>query len=402
MRLPPSPECHLPMTDLRASLRRSCIFSLVAASAVLLAACGKGDAKAPAAPPALPVATINVATTKVPVSLESVGQAEGSREVEIRARVSGILEKRAYDEGATVNAGTVMFQIDPVPFQLAVQDAKATLAQEHARSELADSDAKRLKPLAEEKAISQRDYDTAVATAKTSTAAIASAEAKLKEAELNLSYSSITAPISGVTGRAERSEGSLVTAGTDSALLTRLTQVNPIWVRFSLAEQDFNRIRGAERNSKVQLVANDNTVAADNGKLNFSSSTVDPRLGTVQLRAEFANPAGRWLPGQFAKVRILAGEQNAILVPQAAILQNEISRIVMVVGPDGKAQSRPVTVSNWLASDAIVTAGLKDGDQVITDNLVKVRVGTPVQPKEGPGASPAPAPAAAPIKTSQR
>ena len=381
MALPPKfPLPPPPMTDSRASPRHLRLFALVASSAFLLAACGKDDPKAGAAPAALPVSTVRVATTKVPVSLESVGQLEGSREVEIRARVTGILEKRAYDEGATVNAGTVMFQIDPIPFQLAVQDAKATLAQEHARAELADSDAKRLEPLAKEKAISQRDYDTAVATAKTANAAILSAEAKLKEAELNLSYSSITAPISGVTGRAERSEGSLVTAGTDSALLTRLTQVNPIWARFSLAEQDFNRIRGAERNAKVQLVANDNTVAADNGKLNFSASTVDPRLGTVQLRAEFANPTGRWLPGQFAKVRILAGEQDAILVPQSAVLQNETSRIVMVVGPDGKAQSRPVTVSNWLGNDAIVTAGLKDGDQVITDNLVKVRVGTLVQP----------------------
>ncbi|MFZ3321052.1 MAG: efflux RND transporter periplasmic adaptor subunit [Usitatibacter sp.] len=376
MASPSSPLPPPPMTLQSAHALRLLVF---VSAAVLLASCGKDDPKSQA-PQALPVATVKVATQKVPVSLESVGQAEGSREVEIRARVSGILEKRIYEEGSPVSAGTTMFQIDPVPFQLAVQDAKATLMQEHARAELADSDAKRLEPLAREKAIAQRDYDTAVATAKTSNAAIASAEAKLKEAELNLSYSTITAPISGVTGRAEHSEGSLVTAGTDSALLTRLTQVNPIWVRFSLAEQDFDRIRGAERNANVQLVANDNSVAADNGKLNFSSSTVDPKLGTVQLRAEFANPKGRWLPGQFAKVRILAGEQSAILVPQGSILQNEISRIVMVVGPDSKAQSRPVTVSNWVGSDAIITAGLKDGDQVITDNLVKVRIGTLVQP----------------------
>jgi membrane fusion protein (multidrug efflux system) len=369
-------------------------------AAALLASCGKDDSKA-AAPQALAVATVKVATQKVPVSLESVGQAEGSREVEIRARVTGILEKRIYEEGSPVTAGTTMFQIDPVPFQLAVEEAKATLIQDRARAELAVSDAKRLEPLAAEKAISQRDYDTAVATAKTSEAAIAASEAKLKEAQLNLSYSTITAPISGITGRAERSEGSLVTAGSDSALLTHLTQVNPIWVRFSLAEQDFNRIRGAERNATVQIIGNDNAVLADNGKLNFLASTVDPRLGTVQLRAEFNNASMRWLPGQFARMRILAGEQNAILVPQASILQNEQSRIVMVVGPDGKAQSRPVTIANWLGSDAIVTTGLKDGDQVITDNLVKVRVGTLVQPKEGAGGPPATAPAA-PVKTSQR
>jgi len=371
--LPPTP-----MTTTPGALALRLLLSMSAAA--LLASCGKEETKA-AAPPALPVATVKVATQKVPVSLESVGQAEGSREVEIRARVSGILEKRVYEEGSPVTAGTTMFQIDPVPFQLAVQDAKATLSQEHARAELADSDARRLEPLAKEKAISQRDYDTAVATAKTSNAAIASAEAKLKEAELNLSYSTITAPISGITGRAERSEGSLVTAGTDSALLTRLTQVNPIWVRFSLAEQDFNRVRGAEKSARVQIIGNDNAVLADNGKLNFLASTVDPRLGTVQLRAEFPNPSLRWLPGAFARVRILAGEQNAILVPQAAILQNDQSRIVMVVGPDGKAQSRPVTIANWVGSDAIITTGLNDGDRVITDNLVKVRVGTPVQPK---------------------
>lgn len=375
---PLSPLSPRPMTQPSASALRLLLF---VSAAALLASCGKADTK-PSAPQALAVSTVKVATQKVPVSLESVGQAEGSREVEIRARVSGILEKRIYEEGSPVTAGTVMFQIDPVPFQLAVQDAKATLIQERARAELADSDAKRLEPLAKEKAISERDYDTAVATAKTSNAAIASAEAKLKEAELNLSYSTITAPISGITGRAERSEGSLLTAGNDTALLTRLTQVNPIWVRFSLAEQDFNRIRSAaEHGARVQIIGNDNAVLADNGKLNFLASTVDPRLGTVQLRAEFPNPSLRWLPGQFARMRILAGTQDAILVPQAAILQNEQSRIVMVVGPDGKAQSRPVTIANWLGSDAIITSGLKDGDQVITDNLVKVRVGTLVQPK---------------------
>jgi membrane fusion protein (multidrug efflux system) len=365
------------MTPRSARVLRPLLFVF---AAVLATSCGKDDPKSNA-PQALPVATVKVSTQKVPVSLESVGQAEGSREVEIRARVSGILEKRVYEEGSPVTAGTTMFQIDPVPFQLAVAEAKATLVQEHARAELALSDAKRLEPLVQEKAISQRDYDTAMATAKTSQAAIAAAEAKLKEAELNLSYSTITAPISGITGRAERSEGSLVTAGNDTALLTRLTQVNPIWVRFSLAEQDFNRVRGVAGNAKVQIIGNDNAVLADNGKLNFLASTVDPRLGTVQLRAEFPNASLRWLPGQFARMRILAGEQAAILVPQASVLQNEQSRIVMVVGPDGKAQSRAVTIANWLGSDAIITSGLKDGDQVITDNLVKVRVGTLVQPK---------------------
>jgi membrane fusion protein (multidrug efflux system) len=276
------------------------------------------------------------------------------------------------------------------------------LQQERVKRDLAETDTKRLEPLAREKAIAQRDYDTAVATARTSTASIAAAEAKLKEAELNLSYTKVAAPISGITGRAQRSEGSLVTANTDSSLLTTLTQVNPIWVRFSLAEPDFNRIRGAERGARVQLVNDANAIVADNGKLNFSASTVDTKLGTVQLRAEFPNPGIKWLPGQFLKVRVLAGEQNAFLVPQQAILQSEQSRIVMTAGPDGKAVSKPVKIANWVGSNAVVTAGLSDGDMVIVDNLVKVRPGSPVQPHE-PGAA-APASAAEPkaTKTSER
>jgi len=370
------------MTPIRAAARRILFLSSLAVAVVQLASCGNadGEAKQAAAPAPLPVSTLKVSLKQVPVSLEAVGQAEGSREVEIRARVTGILDKRVYEEGAPVTAGTLMFEIDPAPFALAVQEAKAALIQEKVKRDLAATDAKRLEPLVKEKAISQRDYDNAIAAERTAEAAIASAEAKLQDAELNLSYTRITAPISGITGRAQRSEGSLITAGTDSALLTTLTQVNPIWVRFSLAEQEFNRIRGAERSAKVQLVNEQNQVVAENGKLNFAASTVDTKLGTVQMRAEFPNANGKWLPGQFAKVRILAGEQNAILVPQSAILQNEQSRMVMAVGPDGKAVQKPVKIANWIGSDTVITAGLNDGDVVILDNLVKVRAGMPVQP----------------------
>ena len=368
-----------------------------------LAACHKGDDAAKvAAPQPLAVTAVKVSQQRVPVSLEAVGQAEGSRDVEIRARVTGIIEKREYEEGAPVRAGQVLFLIDPAPFQLAVEEARAALQQERVKRDLAASDVKRLEPLAREKAISQRDYDSAVATERTGTAAIAAAEAKLKEAELNLSYTKVAAPISGVTGRAQRSEGSLVTANTDSSLLTTLSQVNPIWVRFSVAESDYARVRGSERNARVQIVSDsDNKVVADNGKLNFTGSTVDTRLGTVQLRAEFPNPGMKWLPGQFVKVRVLAGEQNAILVPQQAILQNEQSRMVMTAGPDGKAAPKSVKISNWIGANAVVTSGLSDGDVVIIDNLVKVRPGSPVAPHE-PGAAPATAAEPPATKTSER
>jgi membrane fusion protein, multidrug efflux system len=363
---------------------------LIATVSVVAASCGKagGQDKAGAAPAPLQVTTVRATSRAVPVSLEAVGQAEGSREVEIRARVTGIVERRAYEEGMPVAAGALLFVIDPAPYELAVQQARAALLQEQVRKELAETEAKRLEPLAADRAIPRREVDQAIAAAKQAGAAIASAQAKLKEAELSLSYTRITAPIAGVTGRALRSEGSLVTANTDSALLTTLTQTNPVWVRFSLAEADYNKVRGHEKGARVQLVGADGTVAADGGRLNFAAATVDARQGAVQMRAEFTNPNRRWMPGQFVKVRVLAAEQRAILVPQAALVQNAQSRAAMTVDAQGKVVQKPVELGGWVGADAIVTSGLAEGDQVIVDNLVKVRPGMAV--KAGPSPQPSP------------
>jgi membrane fusion protein (multidrug efflux system) len=374
--------------------------ALIPIAALALAACGRHDtpaASASGAPPPLAVTAIRATAQRVPISIEAVGQAEGSRDIEIRARVTGIVEKRLYDEGTPVAAGKVLFVIDPVPYELAVEQARAALMQERSRRELAEVEARRLEPLAADRAISQRELDQAKAAASQAVAAVASAEAKLKEAELNLGYTRISAPISGISGRALRSEGSLATANTDSALLTTITQVNPIWVRFPLAETDYNRLRGAQQNARVQMVGEDGTVLADNGRLNFTGTTVDPKMGAVQLRAEFANPGTRWLPGQFARVRVLAGEQNAMRVPQSAVLQTDQSKVVMTVGPDNKVAPKAVTTANWIGSDMIVTGGLAEGDLVIVDNLVKLRPGAQVAP-HAPGEAPKGAPGV-PAKT---
>ena len=377
--------------------RRITRLATLAAALLLTAACGKdqaasGDAKAKgAAPPPIPVMVERVQPRRVPISLEAVGQAEGSRDVEVRARVSGILEKRLYEEGAPVRSGAVLFLIDRAPYEIAVAQAKAAVAQERARQEQAQRESERLKTLIQSRAISQREFDEAVSTLRQSTAAIEGAQARLAEAQLNLSYTTVRAPISGITGRAVRSEGSLVTANTDASLLTTLTQVNPIWVRFSLAESDFERIRGAEKTARVKLLNQDGTVAAENGRLNFAGSTVDPKLGTVQLRAEFANPQLKWLPGQFVKVEILAGEQTAFLVPQSAVVQTEQARMVWVVDADAKAAMRPVKTANWIGTDWVVTGGLQAGDAVIVDNLMKLRPGAAVQPTPR-GEAPAGAP----------
>jgi membrane fusion protein (multidrug efflux system) len=315
--------------------------------------------------------------------------------VEVRARVSGILEKRLFVEGAPVKAGTVLFLIDRAPFEIAVAQAKAALAQERARQELALREAERLKMLAQARAISQREYDEAQSSVKQTSAAIEGAQARLAEAQLNLSYTNVRAPISGITGRALRSEGSLVTANTDNALLTTLTQVDPIWVRFSLAEPDFDRIRGTEKRAQVTLLNQDGTTAATNGRLNFAGSTVDPKLGTVQLRAEFPNRDHGFLPGQFIKVRVLAGEQQAMLVPQAAVTQTEQGRFVWIAD-DGKASMRPVQTAGWMNGDWVITGGIKPGEAVVVDNLMKMRPGVALQPHTGsPRQAEASAPAAA-------
>jgi len=379
------------------------------AAAFAIASCDRqnaaeAEAKAAAsAPAAVQVAVKRVEPQRVPVALEAVGQAEGSREIEVRARVSGILEKRLYDEGATVRSGQLLFQIDRIPFELAVAQSKAALNQERARQEQAQREADRLKSLAETKAISQREYDQAVSTLKESTAAIEVAQAKLAEAQLNLSYTNLKAPIGGITGRAARSEGSLIAANTD--LLTTITQVDPIWVRFSLAESDFERVRGSGQATQVNIVQASGGIAAQDGKLNFTASTVDPKLGTVQLRAEFANRDLKWLPGRFLKVQILAGSQQAYLVPQAAVTQTEQARSVWVAGSDGKANQRTVQTAGWLGGDWIVSSGLDPGDLVIVDNLMKLKPGALVQThamnvaQQGTGTPvPAPATSGAPAK----
>jgi membrane fusion protein (multidrug efflux system) len=379
------------------------------AATLLLTACGReaDDAAkkkaAAAGPQAVPVVVKHVQPQRVPIVLEAVGQAEGSREVEVRARVSGILEKRLFNEGAAVRAGAVLFVIDRAPYEIAVAQARATLSQERARQELAQRETERLKTLAQQRAISQREFEESQSSVKQIAAAIEGAQARLAEAQLNLSYTQVRAPISGITGRAARSEGSLVTANTDASLLTTLTQVQPVWVRFSLAEADFERIRGNEKRAQVKLLDQNGVVAAPNGRLNFAGTSVDAKLGTVQLRAEFSNPGERWLPGQFVKVQILAGEQDAMLVPQAAVMQTEQTRAVWVVGPDGKALMRPVQTAGWVGTDWLVTGGLNPGEPVIVDNLIKMRPGVAVQPRPADAAAQqgaAPTPAAATKATS--
>ncbi|WP_265943975.1 efflux RND transporter periplasmic adaptor subunit [Dechloromonas sp. A34] len=368
--------------------RRTALSLIIAATTVcaaLLAGCS--DSK-PAAGPAmgpLPVTVLEVQPQRVPSSVEVMAQTEGARETEVRARVAGILVKRLYQEGETVKAGQPLFQIDRSTYEIALADAKA-------KAEQTGREMNRLKGLIEAKAISQKEYDDA-----SSNNAIA--QTALRQAELNLSWTTVTAPVGGTTGRAAKSEGNLITAGADS-LLTSIYQSNPIWVRFSLGDSDLAKLAGGrvtEKNvSGVEMILANGSVYPKKGKLNFLASNIDTTLGTQQLRAEFDNGDNQLLPGQFVRVRLLTGEREGMfLVPQSAVVQTEQGAIVMLAGEGDKVAPRPVQTAEWRGKDWVITGGLKAGDKVIIDNLMKLRPGAPVAPHPPavPGAEPAAKPA---------
>lgn len=350
--------------------------TLAAALAGGLVAC---SADKPAGPPAMgpmPVSVLEMQPQAVPTSIEIMAQTEGARETEVRARVGGILMKRLYQEGETVKAGQPLFQIDRAPYEIALAEARA-------KAEQTGREAARLKGLAEAKAIAQKDYDDAAS-------ANAMAQAALRQAELNLSWTTVTAPVAGTTGRALKSDGNLI-APTDS-LLTSIYQTNPIWVRFSLGESDLAKFPAGRVTAKdvkgVELIQGNGQKYEKPGKLNFLASNIDTTLGTQALRAEFDNAGGQLLPGQFVRVRLITGErQGAYLVPQSAVLQTEMGTLVMTVGPENKVAPRPVKAGEWYGKDWVILGGLNAGDKVIVDNLIKLRPGMPVAPKD-PAAAP--------------
>lgn len=373
---PPVSNTESPLQDfLRISQRHLGLKHLVSACLVLpLIACNGPSQPAgnPAgAPPALPVTVLEMKPQSAPYALEIVGQTEGARQAEVRARVSGILLKRLYQEGQEIREGQPLFQIDPAPYEIALADAQAKAAQ-------AEREKTRLQGLVEQNAISKKEFDDAVTQAQVT-------QATLRQAQLNLSWTTVTAPVSGTSGRAVKSEGSLIS--TTDNLLTTVVQSNPMWVRFSLSETETAALPGGKLSPKtitgVELVRPDGTPYPRKGKVNFLASTIDTTLGTRQLRAEFDNPDGELLAGQFVRVRLLAGvRENVYLVPQSAVVQTEQGRLVMTVGEENKVAPRPIQAGEWLGKDWVILGGLKAGDKVIVDNLMKLRPGASVAPKD--------------------
>ncbi|MCW5633887.1 MAG: efflux RND transporter periplasmic adaptor subunit [Rubrivivax sp.] len=349
--------------------------------------------------PPMPVAVRVVQQQTVPVLVEAVGQAEGAKEVEVRARVGGVLQRWHYREGEPIRAGAPMFTIERAPFEIAVAQARAAVAQEEARVAQARRESARLKPLADMQAVSRREADDAASQLALAEAALAAQQARLREAELNLGYTAVAAPISGIATRAEKSEGSLVSVG--DGLLARIVQTDPIWVRFSLSVAEYAPLK-EQRGAPVRLLGADGKPLGTAGRLNYAAPAVDARLGTVSLRAEFANPGLAVLPGQFVRTQVQSGTERAWLVPQAAVQAGDQGKFVWVIR-EGKAAPTPIEVGGWVGDDWAVRKGLQDGDAVILDNLIKMRPGAPVQSGPAgagqggaPGAPGAPGGSAAP------
>ena len=334
------------------------------------------------APPALAVSVIQATPTTLPNILEITAQAEGAKETEVRARVGGILVKRLYEEGRPVVAGQPLFQLDPEPFKNALDESQA-------RAKQTAREAARLKGLFTQQAVSRKEFDDA-------TSANEVAQANLKTAQLNLTWATVTAPVSGISGRAQRSEGSLIQTTLEGSLLTAIYQINPIWVRFGLSASDTARLPGGrldpEQKTDVELLLPNGQVYDQPGQLNFLSMFIDPKLGTQQMRAEFLNPANKILPGQFLKIRLTTGRQeNVYLVPQAAVMQNERGFMVWTVGADNKVVATPLKMGAWSGKNWIVLSGLKPSDRVVVDQIIKIRPGATVVPTVIPLEQPAPA-----------
>ncbi len=374
---------------------------IIVAGVLALAVCKKNDngTSQQAGQQAMPVAAIKVTAQDIPLSFEFPGRAQGSKEVQVRARVGGILLKRNYTEGARVNAGDVLFEIDPAQYKVALDKAKAQLAQSKAQLLSAQQDWDRIAKLFKQKVVSEKSKDDAQASLDSAKAAVQMAQAQVDEAQLNLDYTTVTAPVGGLTSLETQSEGSLISATGSDSLLTQITQIDPVYVIFSASENEITSLismgekglikadSGCTTNScrkiKAKLKFSTGDTYKEIGDVNFINPTIDENTGTVKLRAVFPNPDGRIKPGQFVRL-VMEGitRLNALVVPQEAIMQGSTGSFVYKINDKGLVEIANITTGLSTADKGwIIDSGLKDGDVVITSNLMKLRAGMPVAPQ---------------------
>lgn len=369
--------------------RRSFALRLAALSLtapLALGGCGKEQKTTERPPPE--VSTVTVEPQDVPVSMDFIAQTQSSQQVEIYARVTGFLDKRVYTEGAMVEAGSVLFQMDAKPYQVQVAAAKAALAQQEARLTTFQAKLARVRPLTKLNALSQKDLDNAVGEVQSSQASVDQAKANLAQAELNLSYTTITSPVTGLAGAALQQDGTYI--GTLNTKLTSVAVVSPMWVNYSISENLLLSIRNqvkegslrapAEDTYEVEISLPDGSLFPHKGRISFRSPSFDARTGTYLVRATVDNSEGLLRPNQYVRSRVIGFTRpNAILVPQRAVRQSAKGHVVWVVDKEGHAELRPVVVGDWHGDDWFVSQGLNAGDRVIVDGTGTLQAGMPVK-----------------------
>jgi membrane fusion protein (multidrug efflux system) len=364
-----------------------CGHVLVLMLAMALTGCKQEAAPAAAGP--LQVTALTVEPRDTPVQFEFVAQTQSSREVQIQARVDGFLDRRLYHEGGMVRAGQPLFQMDRKPFVAALQTAQGQLAQQRARVEVTAANLARVRPLAARNAVSKKDLDDAVGAEKSARAAVIAAEGEVRKAELNLGYTTILSPLAGLSSFAKQQEGSYLTVG-QAGLLTTVSQIDPIWVNFSVSE---NQKLGftdqiAKRqllfpknmNFEVEVLLADGSAFPHRGRINFAAPSFDAQTGTFMVRTELPNPEGTLRPGQFVRARMFgAVRPAAVRVPQRAVQQGARSHYVWVIGNDGKARQRVVEVGDWYGDEWFINDGLKRGERVVVEGAGRVTPASPLK-----------------------
>jgi len=374
----------------------------VLGASLLTTGCGKSEQTAPQRPPP-PVTVMTVTPQTIPYNVTFVAQTESSQQVDIVARVSGFLDKIAYQEGELVKDGQVLFQLDPKPFQAQLQAARGELQSQQARFTTAQANLGRIKPLAEVNAVSQSDLDKAQGEFDSAKAAVFSAQATVTEAELNLSYTTIRSPVTGLASKSQQRQGAFINAMAPSSQLTYVAAVDPIWVNFNISQTVIGKYRDAlaahqvvaPRNNEysVEVVLGDQ-VLPNTGRINFADPSFSLDTGSFLVRAVIPNPTRDLRPGMFVTANVKgAMRPDAVVLPQLAVQQGAKGHIVYVVNPAGVAEVRPVIVGDYYGQkDIVITAGLSAGDRVIVEGMLRVVPGQPVQIAQA-GAAPAAAPA---------
>lgn len=362
------------------------VVAAAASLSIALAGCGKPPPAPPSAP--LEVTTTIVEPRDVPVAGEYIAQTQSSQAVNIQARVSGFLDKRVYTEGSVVKAGQVLFKMDPKPFQAQVDAAAAAMQRNQASLEVATANLKRTEPLVQQNALSQKDLDDAKGQYEQAGAAVAQSKAQLDSAKLDLSYTVISSPVDGVTSYAVVADGSYVSA--QNSQLTTVSVLSPMWVNFSLSENEIQRIEGDIKKGRLKLPPNremtveieqgDGTIFPYTGKITFADPSYNPQTGTFLIRATVNNPKGTLRPNQYVRARLKGAlRPNAILVPQRAVQQSGKGHFVWLVNKEGKAELRPVVVGDWLRDSWFISEGLQGGEQLVVDGAMRLSQGAVVK-----------------------